>query len=180
MQINVTVEGVEPIDMATPIETRTRYDADGDREEYDVTIGHLVAGKVFAELKKDERWGGIKGRFLEIRDEEIRKAVEPIVAEAIAGPVQQTNLYGEPTGKTTSIRELIVAEASKLLTKSADNYNRGQGETVLQKFVREQIAVAFTKELAAVVAKEKEKVVAAVRAKAADLIADAVKQGVGR
>jgi hypothetical protein len=179
MQINITVEGVDQVDLATPIETRSRYDEDGDRETYEVTIGHLIADRVTAGLKKDDSWGGIKKRFLDIRDEEIRKAVEPIVTEAISGPIQKTNTYGEPTGGTTSIRELIMAEASKLLTKSADSYNRSS-ETMLAKFVREQIAAAFTKELAAVVAEEKAKVVAAVRAKAADLIAEAVKQGVGR
>lgn len=179
MQINVTVADIESVDLTTPIETRTRYDEDGDREEYEVTLGHLVASKVTAQLSKDDSWGGIKKRFLDIRDEEIRKAVAPIVEEAITGPIQKTNNYGEPTGQTTTVRELVMKEASALLTKSADSYGRGS-ETVLQKFVREQIAAAFTKELAAVVAEEKAKVVAAVRAKAADLIADAVKQGIGR
>lgn len=179
MQINVKVEDIESVDLATPIETRYRYDEDGDRESYEVTIGHLVADKVFAALKKDDNWGGVHRKFLEIRDEEIRKAVQPIVTEAIAGPIQKTNNYGEPTGQSTTVRELVMAEASALLTRSADSYGRGS-ETVLQKFVREQIAAAFTKELAAVVAEEKAKVVAAVRAKAAELIADAVKQGVGR
>lgn len=179
MNINVTVEDIESVDLATTIETRSRYDSDGEREDYEVTVGHLVAEMVTKKLSKDDSWGGVKKRFLTIRDEQIRKAVEPIVAEAISGPIQKTNSYGEPTGKTTSIRELVMAEATALLTKSSDSYSRS-GETVLQKFVREQIAAAFTKELAAVVADEKAKVVAAVRAKAADLIAEAVKQGVGR
>jgi len=179
MQINVSVEDIKSIDLSTPVETRYLYDADGEREECEVTLGHLVADRVTAALRQDDSWGGVKKRFLDIRDEEIRAAVQPIVAEALAGPIQKTNGYGEPTGTATSIRELIMEEASALLTKPADSYGRGR-ETVLQQFVRKEISVAFTKELAAVVAEEKAKVVAAVRAKAADLIADAVKQGVGR
>jgi hypothetical protein len=180
MDINVTVDGLDRIDLTTVIAQRVRYDEDGERDvTSDVTLGERVAALVAAKLTKDDEYPGLRKRYLDIRTEVIREMVTPIVAEAISGPIQKTNVYGEPTGATTSIRELIIAEASALLTKSADHYGRGS-ETVLQKFVREQIAATFTKELAAVVAKEKEKVVAAVRAKAADLIADAVKQGVGR
>lgn len=180
MQINVTVEDIESVDLATPIETHSRYDADGEREDYQVTIGHLIAEMVTKKLSKDDSWGGIKKRFLDIRDEEIREAVKPIVTEAIGAPIQKTNTYGEATGPATSIRELIIAEATNLLGRKVDDGYRSNGETVLQKFVREQITAAFAKELAGVVAEEKAKVVAAVRAKAADLIADAVKQGIGR
>jgi hypothetical protein len=179
VQINVTVEDIESIDLTTPIETRRRYNDDTEEyEEREVTIGHLVANQVTAHLTRDDNWGGIKRKFLEIRNEEIRKAVEPLVTEAISGPITKTNVYGEPSGETTTIRELIMAEAKTLLTKSADQYNRNS-ETVLQKVVREQISAAFTKELAAVLAEEKAKVVAAVRAKGAELIAEAVKQGLG-
>lgn len=180
MQINVTVADIESVDLTTVVGERTRYDLDLEENvSEDVTIGDEVAKRITAKLTKADEYPGLRKRFLDIRDDEIRKAVEPIVAEAIAGPIQKTNVYGEPNGQTTSIRELIMAEANSLLTKSADSYNRGS-ETVLGKYVREQIAAAFVKELAAVVADEKAKVVAAVRAKAADLIAEAVKQGVGR
>lgn len=181
MNINVTVDGIDGIDLNTVIGERARYDHDIEESVTEgVTLGDEVAKRVTAKLTKDEEYPGLRKRFLTIRDEEIRKAVEPIIAEAISGPIQKTNVYGEPTGQSTTLRELIMAETQRLTTaKAGDSYSRGN-ETVLAKFVREQIAAAFTKELAAVVAEEKAKVVAAVRAKAADLIAEAVKQGVGR
>lgn len=180
MNINVTVADIDGIDLTTVVGERTRYDHDLEESvSQDVTLGDEVAKRITARLTKDDEYPGLRKRFLDIRDEEIRKAIEPIVTEAISGEIHKTNTYGEPTGQTTTIRELIMAEAKAYVTKSADSYNRG-GETVLQKWVREQIATAFAKELATVMAEEKAKVVAAVRTKAADLIAEAVKQGIGR
>jgi hypothetical protein len=176
MQVNVTVEDIESVDLATVVETRSRYDSVGEREDYEVTIGHLIAEKVTQLLAKDDSWGGVKRRFLEIREEGIREAVQPLIAEALTGAIQKTNNYGEPTGQTTSMRELVMVEAQKIVSKPIDSY--GRGETFLQKLVREEIGRVFAGELSKVMAAEKEKVVAAVRAKAADLIAEAVKQGV--
>jgi hypothetical protein len=180
VEINVTVNGLEAIDLGTVVNTEAYYDHETDeRIPAQRTLADVIADKVTRKLTAESYYGDLKRRVTAIRDEEIREAIEPIITEAISGEIQKTNSFGEPTGKSTTIRELIMSEARTLLTKSADSYGRGS-ETVLQKWVREQIAAAFTKELAAVVAQEKEKVVAAVRAKAADLIADAVKQGVGR
>lgn len=180
MNINVTVD-TEGIDLTTVVGERSRYDHNLEESvTQEVTLGDEVAKRITARLTKDEAYPGLRQRFLTIRDEEIRKALEPIVTDAIAGPIQKTNNYGEPSGGTTTLRELIMAEAQRLATAKVGDGYRGSNETVLAKFVREQIAAAFTKELAAVVAEEKAKVVAAVRAKAADLIAEAVKQGVGR
>ncbi len=180
MEINVTVEGIDGIDMKTVIgETRAWDDEHDAYRTKELTIGEVVAARVTAELTKDESYPGLRKQFLAIRDEEIREAVKPIVEQVILAPVQRTNEYGEATGETTTLRALVVAETKKVLALKADSYGRGS-ETVLQKFVRDEISAAFKKELAEVLAEEKAKVVAAVRAKAADLIADAVKQGIGR
>lgn len=177
MQINVNVEDIESVDLATPIETRYRYDEDGEREQYEVTIGHLIAKQVTAKLTADDSWNGLRKKFLEIRDEEIREAVEPIVTAAITETLTQTNSYGQPTGKTTTLTELIVADANKLFTERSDY---GRGTTLAQRIVTEAIGHAFKNELAKALNAEKEKVIAAVRAAGADLIAEAVKKGLGR
>jgi hypothetical protein len=179
VEIKVTVEDVESVDLATTIETRQRYNADGEREDYDLTLGHVVAEKVFAALKRDDNWGGVHRKFLEIRDEEIRKAVQPIVVDALAGPIQKTNSYGEATGATTTMRELIIGEVGRALTEKADRFNR-DGPTLLGKEVTNTVRAMLDAELKAVFDAEKAKIVAAVKNKAADLIADAVAQGVGR
>lgn len=178
LQINVTVDGIDGIDLATIIGERRRYDHDLEETiGSDVTLGDQVARLIAAKLTKDDEYDGLRKRFLAIRDGEIREAVKPLVAEAVAGAIALTNSYGEPTGKTTTMRELVMVEAKKALTERTDY---GRGPTLAQRIVAEETGRAFQSELAAVIKVEKEKVVAAVRAKAADLIADAVKQGVGR
>jgi len=179
INVNVTVDGQDGIDLTTEVQTVRRYDGElDDYVETPVTLGEIVARRISADLTKDDSYPGLRKRFLELRDEEIREQVKPLVTEALTGPIQKTNTYGEPTGQTTSMRELVMAEAKKIVSKPTDSY--GRGETFLQKLVREEISRAFIGELNKVMAAEKEKVVVAVRAKAAELIAEAVKQGVGR
>jgi hypothetical protein len=179
IQFNVTVEGLDAIALGTVVNTTAYYNADDERVEAGRTLGDVIAEQVTARLTKDTAWPDLRARYTEFRDEEIRKAIGPLIQAAIAKPIQQTNAYGSPVGESTTLTELIVKEATAFLTRSADNYNRG-GETVLQKWVREQVEKALVKELAEVMAAEKAKVVAAVRGKAAELIADAVRQGLGK
>ena len=178
MNINVTVEDLGDIDLTTVVGERSRYDHDIEESvTVEVTLGDEVAKRLTAKLTKDDQWDGLRKRFLAIRDEEIREAVKPLVAEAITAAIEQTNGFGERTGKSTTMRELVMAEAKKVFTERADY---GRGSTLAQRIVADAVGAAFNRELAAAIADEKAKVVAAVRAKAADLIAAAVKEGVGR
>lgn len=176
MNIDVTVSNV---DMASVVGTHRVHDPEDGYYQAPMTLGDAVAKEIAEDLKKDKDYPGLARRVKEIRDEEIRALIRPTIEAAIQAPIQKTNTYGEPTGQTTSLTELIVHEAQKYLTTPADQYNRDRG-TVLQKMVREEIGAAFKRELAAVIADEKAKVVAAVQAQAAELIAEAVRQGVGR
>jgi len=179
MEINVNVEGVEALDLTTVIAERVRYDEDGEPETTDVTLGERVAALIAAKLTKEEEWGGLRKRYLDIRTEVIREQVTPIVAEAISGPIQKTNIYGEPTSGTTTLRELIMSEVSTVINQKADRH-RSDSQTLLQRNISQAVKTILEKELSEVFAAEKAKVIAAVRAQAADLIASAVKQGIGR
>lgn len=151
---------------------------DRDYEGNEVTLADKICKSAVSRLAKDASWNGLTVRVHRIRDEEIRRQVGEIVAEAISADVRRTNSFGEPTGDAKTLREVIVEEARAALTKPVDPYDRGRG-TLLQKIIREEIGAAFRKELVEVVAEERAKVVAAVRAQAADLIARAVVEGVG-
>lgn len=169
MEINVSVENV---DLKSVI-----GDVWGER---DTTLADAVVDRIVADLKSDEYdlYSGIRQRIKTIRDEEIRAQIAPIIAEAVAKPVQKTDGWGTPNGEPTSLTALIVAEAREQLRKPVDQYNNRQ--TMVQKLIADEVNKALSRELMAVVGDEKEKVVAAVRAKAAELIADAVKHGIGR
>jgi hypothetical protein len=177
MEITVTVESV---DLASVIPGKTRvYDPDTEEYDYaDRTVGEAVAEQVAAALMKTDEYRLLKHRVLEIRDEEIRAQVKPIVEKAITTSIQPTNGYGRPVGQPVSLEEVIVKEAHAYLTKR-DGYG-DRSVSVVQKVVSDAVEKAIKTELARAIVEEKEKVVAAVRAKAADLIATAVKEGVGR
>lgn len=178
MQITVNVTDV---DIASVIGEYREYDDEGDYVSKGTeTIGHLVASKLAAEAMKDDSFKSLKARVADLRNEEIRAQLKPIVEAAISAPIQRTNEYGHPMGQPTTLHEVIVKEVHAYLTKSVDDgYNRTR-ITAAQKFVKDAVDQVVKKELAEAVAEEKTKVVAAVRAQAAQLIADAVKQGVGR
>lgn len=176
MEIKVSVESV---DLASPIGELAEYDSDNDYmgRHKPYTLGEAVAAQIVAELKKDDRYNGLKKQVDNIRVDEIREQIRPIVQAAIVDEIPQTNTYGERTGKTTTLKELIADEARKLLSKR-DDY--GRGPSYVQKIMAAEVDRAVKQELSQAIADEKAKVVAAVRAKAADLIANAVKEGIGR
>lgn len=175
MEITVNVENV---DLTSIVGERYVLDEDGDRAVEDKTLGQAIAEQVTRNLMKTDDWGGAKEMVRRIREEEIRAAVQAEIAAALTTPVQQTNTWGEATGPATTLRQKIHDMAQSALTRKGDAYGSGKG--VVETVVYEQVNQALKKELSAAVKEEKEKVVAAVRAKAADLIATAVKEGVGR
>lgn len=174
--MNITVN-VDQVDLTTTIGEHTVDYGDGDYSREPRTLGDAVAEQVARDLQKDDAYRSLRKRFIDLRDEEIREQIRPIVAKAITDPVQKTNGYGQPVGEPVSLTELIVGEVRTLLSKR-DGYDRST-PTFVQKIIRDEVGRTLTAELQQVIADEKAKVVAAVRAQAAELIADAVKKGIG-
>lgn len=178
MEIKIIVEG--PIDLDTVIGEHYVYDdEDGHREPrllVDALVDELARRAI---VGKDEGWASLRQRVESIRTEMIRERVAVEIEAAMTNPYPVTNHYGEPSGKVTTLREEIVRLAGEALRMDRSNaYSRRP--TKAETVILEAVDLVMAKELHAVVADEKAKVVAAVRAKAADLIATAVKEGVGR
>lgn len=161
----------------------------GESERYGaMTLADAIVNAAVADITKDEAYrevyGGLRKRIGAIRDEEIRARVTVELDEAMRAPIVATNQWGEPVaGKgTTTVRELILAEAKQFFTEKTrtDSYSNTPALTGAQRVIAALVKEQLTKELTAVFAAEKEKVVAALRATAADLVADAVKKGLGR
>jgi hypothetical protein len=176
VEIKIIVDG-DALDLTTVIGQRKVRDEDGDWTTEEETLGDALVDELKRQLLKTDDWRGVKQIVKDIREEEIRAAVQREIAEALTGEVPLTNGFGEPTGKTTTMRGLIADMAKEALAKSNDRY--GSGESAVRKVVREQVDRALAAELLATVKEEREKVVAAIRAQAADLIAKAVQQGLG-
>lgn len=141
-----------------------------------VTLADKVAEKLIEKAAGDDGWNELNRRIKEIRDEEIRAVVVPLIAEAFKAPIQRTNAYGDPSGDPITLRDLVLAEAKKVLTSASSTGYRD--EPLARRLVREMVEKELTAQLSAAIKEERAKVVAAVRAKAADLIAKAVAEGV--
>ena len=138
--MNITVQ-VDEVTLATVVR--------GGPAEYGdpVTVADLVAGQIVQKLAADrDEWDNIARRVRNVRDEEIRAAVLPMITEALTKPFRQMT-YGEETGPETTLSQLIVAEARKQLGERADPYNHERG-TVLSKTVAAEVKKAFTEEIA--------------------------------
>lgn len=143
------------------------------------TLADVIAEKVVEQITTGEEWRDQKRRFREIREEMIREALKPTITRALAEPIERTNAFGERVDGVapTTLREIIFNEARRQANAKVSDGYRSSSETVLAKFVREQIDAAFRNELAGILKEEKTKVVKAVRDNAGTIIADAVRQG---
>lgn len=178
MQINVSVTDV---DLSSVIGECREYDMEGDYVGTGAkTLGDAVAAQIAADMKRDESYASLRKRVLDIRNEEIREQIKPNVAKAIEGNIQKTDEWGQAVGNSTTLHALIVKEVNDYLKRKVGDSYRSGSKTVIEKFVEDAVDKVVKRELAEVIVEEKAKVVAAVRAKAADLIATAVKEGVGR
>jgi len=151
------------------------YDEDGDRIG-GRTVADAVVAALVNQAAKGDYSDSLKQRVKDIRDEEIRKAIAPTLAEAIATPIVKTNSYGEPIGKETTLRELILEEARKIWEQPVDRYSREKG-THLQAAIRKAVMEAFQAELAEAVKVAREVVAHEIGGSIADVVTKAVKTG---
>lgn len=169
--LNISIEGLN-------LDTVIDGDYEGAR-----TLADAIVSAAVAKLVKDKDYGevhsGLRKRVAQIRDEEIRERVRLELDEVMLQPVTATNQWGEPVGQPTTLRALIVAEATKFFSVKlkSDSYDRRPELTGAQRVIAELVKAELTKELAAAFADEKAKVVKAVQGKAAELLAQAVKDG---
>lgn len=148
-----------------------------------MTIADLVAERLADRLVAENTgyYNTLHQRVDRRINELISDRVAPMIDEAMTKPIRKTNAYGEPiSGTETTMRELIVDAARKWFEQpdSTDGYGGRKG-TKAQRLIAEAVGATLSKELSEVIKAEREKVVAAVRAQAADIIARSVAAGVG-
>jgi hypothetical protein len=161
MELNITVADVKLSDYI-----------DDDHEQ---TLADVIAEKIVHRMASTDEYRAIRGRVGEIRDEEIRKAVAPAIAEALNAPIHKTNTWGELVGGNTTLREHIVEVATKYMNAPADSYDRKKG-TRLEREVCAQVEAVFKAEVAEAVKEAK----AAVTGQLATMVADAVRDAMLR
>lgn len=175
MEIKVQVENVQLADHIAY--TRGDYNPVTDEEDPGETVqlGDLVVQEIARQFIADH---GGKAAVRQAVDDKlstmISEALAPMVAEAVAQPLQRTTRFGEPTGKPVTIRGLIVEAAEQALTQKVDREGKpgrdgyGNGNMTLRDWlVRDQVTRLVTAELQQVMKEEAERVKKAVRAQAA-------------
>lgn len=176
--INVTVD-VGELTLATVVGEHREFVAyEGD--EYDGKGGYWdTRPATLLDLVVDrlvERFADTNLRVAieKIRDQVVREQVEKTVREVMLEPFQPTTRYGEKQGEPQTLRGVIAEQAEKALTMRVTRDGRmfnTNPETMAEAIVREAVDAAFIKELKAAVEKEKARVVQAMSAEGARVIA---------
>lgn len=159
------------------------YDEDGDRVGGKTVVEAVVGKLVDRAAKGGDYADNLKRRVQEIRDEEIRKAIERTIAEALEKPLVKTNSYGERVGAETTLRELIMERTRKTLGISTqDSYRDGryQHSTTLEHLVRSQVDAAIKEEIAEAVKAAKEAVPKQLGASIGDTVAAVVRDALAK
>lgn len=146
-------------------------------------VSEEVARLVLQSIKKDatsDAYGELRKRATAIRDEEIRAAIKPAVEQVVTATLQATDPYGNTKGEAKTAHELIVEQATKLLTTpERDHYSRDKGLSPVQKFIRDEVHAAFGKELQAVLDTAKADVLRAVREQGAKVLSETIAKMAG-
>lgn len=172
--MNITVN-VDEVTLATVVEEVVGYDPENDTEVTSSgTMAQLVAAQLVDRITKDDRWPMLRDQVIDIRREVITAAVIPMIEEAVKKQYQRTDSWGDPTGEPTTLRDTILKEANKLLTRPTDSYNRGEGN-MIQKIVREEVKTAFTKEIQDAVKAARKQVATEIGAHVAQAVETAMK-----
>lgn len=168
--MNITVQ-VDDATLASVIHEAAEYS-----EGRGWTVGDEVARQLAQRIYSDrDVWPSFRDRVTQVRDEEIRAQVQPLITKALTNPLQRTNSYGEPAGGTTTLSEIIVAEAKRLVTRPKDDYSRS-GRTVLHEMVEAEVKKALGTEIADAVKLARETVSGQIGTMVAAAVADGMRK----
>lgn len=172
MEITVNVDNT---DLTTAIGEKREYDSEGDYVGMQpLTLGDVVVEELVKGLRISDQYSTLARRVAEIRDEMIRERIKAEVDAAFANPITETNRFGQPTGNVTTLVELIIDEVKKFMAERVDRngYTSHSGKPRAAWYAAAAVEDAVKGDISAAVNAEKERAVAAIRSRAADLIAE--------
>jgi hypothetical protein len=128
-----------------------------------------AAAQIVRQLSKDD----ITRRIQQVRDDEIREVVKPMIADTIGLEVQLTDTYGAPQGPPMPLREVIVKKATEQFVVRKDGFSSSR-KTPLEEYISSEIERVFRRELNEAMAEARAQVLAAVREEGAQLITQTI------
>ncbi|MGW2513678.1 hypothetical protein ACWC0A_30645 [Streptomyces scopuliridis] len=143
MEIKIVVP---EITLNTIVGEVVHFDEDGDPyPRGNATVADKVAELIKEAVVKSPEYTLLRERVTEIRNHEIREAVKPLIREALERPIQRTNSWGEAAGGSTTMSEIIMAEAKKVFTASRDSYS--QSQPFITEVIQAEVKAAFQKDV---------------------------------
>lgn len=163
----------EPIQIVLTMDTTVGYDHDDDP----ISLGDKVINRLVSNLtaKFADQAKAQLNAALAVAIE--AKATE-LVDAAIEQPFQKTNTWGEPIGPATTLRELIDEKIKAFLTARVDSYPRNTPQSYIQNLVGNKVAQEMEKEFKEAIQQGKEQLLAAVKGRAAEVIAESMRRAV--
>ena len=138
-----------------------------DEESYHNEVAGLVASRIARGLQ-DEIAKSVRSR--------IDSEVESIVREHLEGNVSQVSEWGSVVGQAKPLRDLIgeAVEAALRKPELRDGYSRSGSTTMVQRIIANEVEKAFKAEVKDHVKEAQAAAVAAVKASAAEVIAETI------
>lgn len=118
---------------------------DGDEVcEGQATVADKVARLIADAVMRSPEYTRLKNRVTEIRTEEIREQIRPIIAEALQSPIRKTNTWGDPVGEETTLKALIMTTA-KQEWSAKDRYSSPWIQETIRTEIRKHIGAEVQK-----------------------------------
>jgi hypothetical protein len=171
------------ITLDTVIGDTYRQTGEDDYATVPVTFADAIvercADKLMAKIIHDETSGydSLRKKVATRATELIDARIAPLVEDVVTKGWTKTNAYGEPTGHTTTIREIVVEQIGKHLIRRP-NARFDSDKSTFDKVLDTTIASVLAKELAAEVTAAKDVVRKQVAASASAVLSKAIIDGV--
>lgn len=176
----VKIDVAFPLNLDTEMTGRYRQVTEDDYTRTEVTLLDLIveeaARQLVAAASADTR-RDVRRMVHDRTIEMIDARIVPMLDEAFAAPVQRTNEYGEPTGKPTTLRELVIAEAQRTMGRRTDRY--GDKPSLLDAALKEVTYKVVQADLKAEVDALKATIRGRFQEVAGQVVADAVAKATG-
>lgn len=141
---------IDEITLDTVVGDIVSFDEDGDAVVHkgQVTVADKVAEVIAKTVMKKPEYATLRERVTQIRTEEIRARVAPVIEQALQAPIQRTNSYGSPLGEPITLTELIMEAAREAWQPERNSYsssNTNSIDKMIATEVRKQISGEVTK-----------------------------------
>lgn len=184
MPDNSVTEGPITVTMAIDLSTvvgqhyvqRGEDDYGTEPETLGDRVAAVVAEKVYQAGKREDAWPSTSQLYAEA----INRAVEERVAAEMNRSVTPTDSYGSPKGAPTTLGEIIDQRIATWLKQPAgDSWNGRGSESNLQKLINAAVGSALTRDVNGAIESAKVQVTAAVKAQAAQVLAETLTRAAG-